>query len=49
LLHGHEVTGVYRAKMVDWIVEVMTAFKCAEQTFFLAISLMDRYFAVLVE
>jgi len=49
LLQGHEVTGVYRAKMVDWMVEVMTAFKCAEQTFFLAITLMDRYFAALVE
>lgn len=49
LLSGHEITGVYRAKMVDWMVEVMTAFKCAEQTFFLAISLMDRYFAALAE
>lgn len=46
-LHGHEITGAYRAKMVDWMVEVMTAFKCAEQTFFLAISIMDRYFAKL--
>jgi hypothetical protein len=47
LLSGHEITGVYRAKMVDWMVEVMTAFKCADQTFFLAISIMDRYFAKL--
>lgn len=30
LLQGHEITGVYRAKMVDWMVEVMTAFKCAD-------------------
>lgn len=47
LLSGHEITGVYRAKMVDWMVEVMTAFKCADSTFFLAISIMDRYFAAL--
>jgi len=45
LLDGHEVTGVYRAKMVDWMVEVMTAFKCADITFFLAVSLLDRFFA----
>jgi hypothetical protein len=44
LLKGHEVTSAYRAKMVDWMVEVMTAFKCTDQTFFVAISLMDRYF-----
>lgn len=30
--------------MVDWMVEVMTAFKCGQYAFFLAISLMDRYF-----
>ena len=30
--------------MVDWMVEVLTAFKCADQTFFLAVSLMDRFF-----
>jgi len=47
LLSGHEVNGVYRAKMVDWMVEVMTAFKCADSTFFYAISLLDRYFAAL--
>lgn len=35
--------------MVDWMVEVMTAFKCADQTFFLAISIMDRYFATLAK
>ena len=29
------------------MVEVMTAFKCADGTFFLAISLMDRHFAAL--
>jgi hypothetical protein len=30
--------------MVDWMVEVLTAFKCSDQTFFLAVNLMDRYF-----
>jgi hypothetical protein len=43
----HEITGVYRAKMVDWMIEVFSAFQCADQTTFLAISLMDRYFNAL--
>lgn len=30
--------------MVDWMVEVLTTFKNSDQTFFLAINLMDRYF-----
>ena len=30
--------------MVDWKIEVLTNFKCDDQTFFLAVSLMDRYF-----
>ena len=32
--------------MVDWMVEVLTNFKSQDQTLFLAISLMDRYFSV---
>jgi len=30
--------------MVDWMIEVLTNFKCDDQTYFLAVSLMDRYF-----
>jgi hypothetical protein len=33
--------------MVDWMVEVLTTFKNSDQTFFLAINLMDRYFKCL--
>ncbi len=33
--------------MVDWMTEVMSAFKCHDQTFFVAISLLDRYFDLL--
>ena len=29
------------------MVEVLTAFKCADQTFFIAVSLLDRYFNAL--
>lgn len=30
--------------MVDWMIEVLTNFRCDDQTFFIAISLQDRYF-----
>jgi len=42
-LSRHEITAGLRAKMIDWMIEVMTNFKCNDQTFFMAISLMDRY------
>ena len=29
-LKAHSITGDYRAKMVDWMVEVLTTFKCSE-------------------
>jgi len=31
--------------MIDWMFEVLTAFKMSEQTFFLAVQYMDRYIA----
>lgn len=42
-LKNHEITMSLRAKMVDWMVEVLTNFKCNDQTFFQSVSLMDRY------
>ena len=30
--------------MIDWMIEVLTNFKCDDQTFFIAVSLLDRYF-----
>jgi hypothetical protein len=30
--------------MVDWMVEVLTTFKTSDQTFFLSINILDRYF-----
>ncbi len=42
-LQAHEITPILRAKMVDWMVEVLTNFHCNDQTFFLAVALMDRY------
>ncbi len=30
--------------MIDWMTEVMSAFKTSDQTYFMAVLLMDRYF-----
>lgn len=44
MLEGHEINSTLRARMVDWMIEVLTNFKCDDLTFFLAVSMMDRYF-----
>ena len=38
------MNGALRGRMIDWMIEVLTNFKCDDQTFFLSVSLMDRYF-----
>lgn len=43
-LANHKITPALRARMVDWMIEVLTNFRCDDQTFFLAVSLLDRYF-----
>ena len=43
-LARHEITPYIRSRMVDWIIEVLTNFHCDDQTFFITMSLMDRYF-----
>jgi len=30
--------------MIDWMVEVLQAYKMSDQTFFLAVNLLDRFF-----
>lgn len=30
--------------MVDWMVEVMTSYKCTDRTLFKAIEVMDQYY-----
>ena len=44
-LAKHSITPNLRAKMVDWMIEVLCSYKCKDQCFFLATSYMDRYFA----
>ena len=45
----HKITPALRARMIDWMIEVLTNFKCDDQTFFLAVSLLDRFFKNKVE
>ena len=42
-LQRHKVTSTLRAKMIDWMLEVLNAYKQEDQTFFLAVSIHDRY------
>ena len=42
-LATHKATKDYRTKMVDWMVEVCTSFKCSQRTYFLAVKLFDNY------
>ena len=43
-LGNHQISSEYRAKMIDWMAEVLQTFKASDQTFFLAVNIMDRYF-----
>jgi hypothetical protein len=42
-LERHQITTTLRARMIDWMIEVLTNFKCDDQTFFLAVNLQDRF------
>jgi len=43
-LARHKITERMRCRMVDWIIEVLTNYKCEDSTFFIAVSIMDKYF-----
>lgn len=45
-LENHTIIQEFRAKMVDWMVEVTVSYKCSPNVFFLAVKLMDKYFKV---
>jgi Cyclin, N-terminal domain len=42
-LEAHTISSGLRAKMVDWMVEVLTSYKCDDATFFLSVGLMDLF------
>jgi hypothetical protein len=43
-LANHKITERMRMRMVDWMIEVMSNYKCDDNGFFIAINLMDKYF-----
>jgi hypothetical protein len=43
LYEKHDIEDRIRTKMVDWMVEVLTAYKSDPQTLFLSVALMDMY------
>eukprot|EP00347_Sterkiella_histriomuscorum_P020311 403338295 len=44
-LKGHLIKSNHRARMIDWMIQVFRVFGSTEdQTFFLAVSILDRFF-----
>lgn len=44
-LENHDITERFRAKMMDWMIEVLNLSKQKEETVFRAFHIMDMYFA----
>lgn len=43
-LANHEIQDTVRAKMIDWMIEVLCSYKCTDMTFFIAVSYLDLFF-----
>jgi hypothetical protein len=43
-LKVHAISPLLRAKMVNWMIEVLNTFECDDRTFFLAVNIMDLYY-----
>lgn len=43
-LNKHKINPYIRTKMVDWMIEVLSVFDSTEETFFLAVNIMDLFF-----
>jgi hypothetical protein len=43
-LEHHQITERMRMRMIDWMIEVLSNYKCEDNTFFLAVNILDRYF-----
>ena len=42
-LKRHKISKELRMKMINWMIEVLTIFKCSQETFFLSVNLLDLY------
>lgn len=43
-LGNHNIPSNIRAKMIDWMVEVLCSYKCSNNTFFVAVYYLDAFF-----
>ena len=43
-LKEHSITANLRAKMVDWMIEVLSSYKMSEESFFRSVKYMDKFF-----
>ena len=43
-LKAHNITPGYRARMIDWMCEITSAFGLSGKTFFVSVKVMDKYF-----
>lgn len=44
-LTRHPLEPSIRTKMIDWMLEVLNYYKCSDETFFLAVSMLDQFIA----
>jgi len=42
-LEPHAITPNLRAKMVDWVIEVLSSYKMNEDSFFRSVKIMDSF------
>ena len=45
-LSYHKITERMRTRMIDWMIEVLSNYRCDESTYFESVNLMDRYFKI---
>ena len=45
-LTNHKITERMRTRMIDWMIEVLSNYRCDESTYFESVNLMDRYFKI---
>lgn len=43
-LTKHTITNRMRSRMVDWMIEVLSNYRCSEETYFISVGIMDKYF-----
>ncbi len=44
-LKNHSVSPLLRAKMINWMIEVLGIYECYNETLFLAVGILDAYFS----